>query len=71
MTTGPSNNQLTARFRLQKDTKGTFKYEEIDERGNPSVMPVSGTVYIRKAMLAAFHWDKAPSEITATFALKE
>lgn len=37
--------QKTARFALEKETKGTFRFKEQPESGQP---PVVGTLYVQK-----------------------
>ena len=51
----------TATFRLAKETKGTFMFEELDAAGNPTV-DVMGNVYVRKSV---FEGTK-PETITLT-----
>jgi hypothetical protein len=36
---------MQVKFKKEKETKNTMKYEEIPEQGNP---PVMGTMYLQK-----------------------
>lgn len=53
----------TATFRLAKETKGTFMFEELDAQGAPTV-DLMGNIYVRKS---AFSGTK-PEKITVTIA---
>ena len=40
---------IEARFRLEKETKGAVRYQEVDEKGEPELMSAKiGSLYIRK-----------------------
>ena len=56
---------LTARLMLEQETKGAWRYRELDENGNPLSVNVSnvGTIYLRKRALKT-----PPSLIVITIA---
>ena len=39
-----------ARFKMKKETKGAVMFEEIDEKGEPTIN-ISGSIYLRKSAL--------------------
>ena len=49
------NQELTARFSLEKETKNAVRYSEVDTE-------IVGTLYIRKAALS----EPFPKELTVT-----
>ena len=49
------NQELTARFSLERETKGAVRYSEVDTE-------IVGTLYIRKAALS----EPFPKELTVT-----
>jgi hypothetical protein len=53
--------KLVARFKMKKETKGAVMFEEIDEKGEPTIN-ISGTLYLRKSALGA----SRPEIITVT-----
>lgn len=52
---------MEIKFKLEKATKNTFRYQEEPEDGKP---PVVGTIYVQKWFLG----NPAPKEITITIA---
>ena len=43
---------IEARFKLEKETKGAVRYQEVDEKGEPEHMSAKiGSLYIRKTAL--------------------
>lgn len=56
---------ITAKFKLDRETKGAVRYQEVDDQGNPETVYHSvGTLYVRKT---AFPRGTAvPNEITLT-----
>jgi len=42
--------KLIARFKMKKETKGAVMFEEIDEKGEPTIN-ISGPIYLRKSAL--------------------
>jgi hypothetical protein len=53
--------KLVARFKMKKETKGAVMFEEIDEKGEPTIN-ISGTLYLRKSALGGV----PPQIITVT-----
>lgn len=49
-------NKIRIKMKRQKETKNTFRYEEIETKGQP---PVLNTLYIQK-------WVNPPNEIVVT-----
>ena len=47
----------TVRFKLEKETKGAVRYQEVDDTGQPKDFTTAliGTVYLRKAQLPDGH----------------
>ena len=43
--------ELTLTFKLERETKNTVRYEEVDEAGAPADVPVLRTLYIAKHTL--------------------
>jgi len=39
------------KFRLERETKGAVRYQEINEQGQPEVNYAIGTLYVRKSAL--------------------
>ena len=40
---------IEAMFKLEKETKGAVRYQEVDEKGEPELMSAKiGSLYIRK-----------------------
>ncbi len=57
---------MQVRFKLEKETKGALRYQEVDERGEPieQAWAKIGTLYIRKS---AFDRGTAwPQELRVT-----
>ena len=52
---------MTRIFELDKETKGTFRFREVEKDGQPVM---SGTLYIRKAAVAG-SWEP-PQTLTVT-----
>ena len=50
---------MLAKFKLEKETKGTFRYSEVAEDDNP----VIGALYIKKHALKT-HFNTPPLKIT-------
>ena len=50
-----------AEFKLKKETKGTYVYEELDE-----IQPKVGTIYVKKYTVGA----PAPEKLTVTMEWK-
>lgn len=50
---------MTIMFELEKETKGTFRFKEIVEEGNPKRI---GTLYMQKEVFAGV----APKALTVT-----
>lgn len=61
MAKAPGNSKLTANFILDRETKGAFRYNEVDQQGNP-ITELSGAIYLRKSALGG----KAPKAIRLT-----
>jgi hypothetical protein len=57
--------QIKATFKLDRETKGAVRYQEVDAHGNPeTVYHAIGTLYVRKT---AFPKGTAvPAEVTVT-----
>lgn len=53
--------KATAEFKLKKETKGTFVYEETDE-----IQPKIGTIYVKKYTVGA----PAPEKLTVNLEWK-
>jgi hypothetical protein len=53
------------KMRLERETKGALRYQEVDEAGQPveQVWAKVGTMYLRKT---AFERGAAPQSITVT-----
>jgi hypothetical protein len=54
--------KLTINFKLEKKTKNTGRYQEIDNNDEPSVSPLVGTVYVQKSALG----DPVPQILQVT-----
>ena len=56
---------ITAKFVLERETKGAVRYQEVDASGNPLEMTAAkiGTLYIRKI---TFGNAEIPKSITLT-----
>lgn len=52
---------MNIRLEFEKETKNTFRYQEIDEKGLPPENPILRTLYIRKSALPL-----KPDHITVT-----
>jgi hypothetical protein len=41
---------ITARFKLEKETKGAVRYQEVDDKGEPveQIWAAIGSLYLRK-----------------------
>jgi hypothetical protein len=54
MTTTPTSLVVEASFKFEKETKGTLRYQEIDEKGQviDQVWAKIGTLYLRKNAFA-------------------
>ena len=54
-----------AQFKLEKETKGTFRYEEVDEQGTPeTAWGKIGTLYVKKT--AFERGTEAPTSLRVT-----
>ena len=53
--------KATAEFKLKKETKGTYVYDELDE-----IQPKVGTIYVKKYTVGA----AAPEKLTVTLEWK-
>ena len=53
--------KATAEFKLKKETKGTYVYEETDD-----IQPKVGTIYVKKYTVGA----PAPEKLTVTLEWK-
>ena len=42
----------TLKFTFEKETKGTFRYQEVGDDGAPASAPQIGTLYVRKTAIA-------------------
>ncbi len=51
--------ELTIKFEIEKETKGTYRFKEVTEAGKP---PAVGTLYIQKWALPS----PVPQKITVT-----
>jgi hypothetical protein len=58
--------QLSATFTLEKETKNTIRYQEID--GDQP--PIMGTAYVQKWALKKLGNGTAPSRITITITVE-
>jgi hypothetical protein len=71
-TNGPKTNSgFSAHFRVEKETKGTFKYTQVKEDGSAHTIEGGaqiGSLYIRKS---AFAEGAAPQKITITVAKED
>jgi hypothetical protein len=66
-----TNSGFTAQFKVEKETKGTFKYQQVKPDGSPHTIEAGaqiGSLYIRKS---AFAEGAAPQKITITVAKED
>ena len=59
--------RITLPFQLAKETKNTFRYGEVDKKGNFLDMPdaVVGTIYVKQDQMAGEAPKKIKVSITA------
>jgi hypothetical protein len=65
-TTPKTNSSFTCHFKVEKETKGTFKYQQVKPDGSPHTIDGGaqiGSLYIRKS---AFGDAGGPAKITIT-----
>jgi hypothetical protein len=58
---------IIALFNVEKETKGTIKYQEVDEAGVPSFAAKIGTLYVKKSN---FPDGKFPKDLRVTIEAK-
>lgn len=57
--------QITAKFVLDRETKGAVRYQEVNDKGEPeTVFHSIGTLYLRKTAFG--RGNGLPREITVT-----
>ena len=58
-------NKMVVRFKLERETKGAVRYEEVDKSGNKKAIAdgaTVGTLYLRKSSVG----DAIPKSLTVT-----
>jgi hypothetical protein len=66
--TPKANGSFTAQFKIEKETKGTYKFAQVKADGTPYTIEAGaqiGSLYIRKS---AFGDGAAPQTLTITVA---
>jgi hypothetical protein len=65
MSTDTTTTQITARFKLEKETRNTFKFAEVDSDGNDAgAWGKVGSLYVQKTAFP--RGATAPKEIEIT-----
>ena len=54
--------KLKMKFMIEKKTKNTVRYQEVDNTGDPAVSPLVGTLYVQKSALG----DDVPKNLRVT-----
>jgi hypothetical protein len=55
----------TLKFKVEKETKGAVRYQEVGDDGQPAFAPQIGTLYVRKSAMTG---GKIPQDLVVTIA---